>query len=78
MPSYRVIDLRTTSIASGETIVAARSPEDAARQALGVDLVRSGRRLDIKARVYFQLPGQPISMVRLYGKVEDRAEPLPG
>lgn len=73
--SYRVIDLRTSSVASGETIVEAGSPEDAARQALGLDLVRSGRRSDIKARVYFQSSGaQPISMVRLYGKAEDRAE----
>jgi hypothetical protein len=73
MTSYRVIDLRADANPAAEIIIEdAHSPEDAARKALGRELVRSGRRSDVRARVYFQHPGQPISMVRLYDKAEDR------
>ncbi|WP_158409498.1 hypothetical protein [Devosia psychrophila] len=51
----------------------ASSPEAAARKALGIDLVRSGAKRDLRAKVYFQHPGQSLSMVRLYAKVAERA-----
>lgn len=50
----------------------AASPEDAARKATGEMLVRSGRGSDLRVRVYFQHPGQVMSMVRLYAKAIDR------
>ena len=56
--SFRVVDLR------------ARSPEEAAREALGIELVRSGAKRDIAAKVYWQPVGQPLTMVRLYSKVD--------
>lgn len=66
---YRVVDMRTPTTEPAEiTIEGARSPEDAARQALGIDVMRSGPRKDIAARVYWQPPGQPMTMVRLYGR----------
>jgi hypothetical protein len=68
--TFRVVDMRSDSIDPPETIIAgARSPEDAGRQALGVELVRSGQRKDLIARVYWQTPGQPVNMVRLYRRV---------
>ena len=72
MPQYRVIDLQVEAIDPNETIVEARSPEAAALDALGAELVRSGTKAELRARVYFQYPGQPLSMVRLYAKVTDR------
>ena len=65
---YRVIDLRTGDAAPNETIVEARSPEAAAQGALGLELVRSGPKHELRARVYFQHDGQPVSMVRLYAR----------
>ncbi|MDB5473265.1 MAG: hypothetical protein JWP99_568, partial [Devosia sp.] len=56
-------------------IAQASSPEDAAFKAMGETLVRSGRRSDLRARVYFQHPDQPVSMVRLYAKAIDRLSP---
>jgi hypothetical protein len=68
--TYRVVNVRDDVIDPTEIIIAgARSPEDAARQALGIDLVRSGQRKDLIARVYWQSPGQPMNMVRLYRRV---------
>jgi hypothetical protein len=68
--TYRVVDVRSDVIDPTETtIVGARSPEDAARQALDLELVRSGRRKDLVARIYWQPPGQPMNMVRLYRRV---------
>jgi hypothetical protein len=76
MISYRVVDCRTTIIDPNEVVVSrASSPEDAAYQAIGETLVRSGRRSDLRARVYFQHPNQPMSMVRLYAKAVDRDSP---
>jgi hypothetical protein len=69
---YRVVDLRSGA-QSGEILIdTARSPEDAAFKATGERLVRSGRPADLRVRVYFQQDGQPMSMVRLYRRVEDR------
>ena len=68
--TYRVIDVRTDVIDSAEiTISGARSPEDAVRHALGLEVVRSGHRKDLVARVYWQPTGQPVTMVRLYTRV---------
>ena len=73
MTSYRVVDCRTNVTDPQEVIVdSAASPEDAAQKAIGEVLVRSGRRADLRVRVYFQHPGQVISMVRLYAKAIDR------
>ncbi len=73
MITYRVVDCRCTIIDPNEIVVArAHSPEDAAFQALGETLVRSGRRSELRARVYFQHPNQHLSMVRLYAKTIDR------
>lgn len=74
MPTrYRVIDLRpaTAEPAAAEEIIVegAKSPEAAARQALGIELVRSGSRKDLAARVYWQLTPDAINMVRLYTRV---------
>jgi hypothetical protein len=70
---FRIVDLRTDPENPQELFVAsARSPEEAARLALGEVLVRSGQRKDLRVRVYFQQEGQPTTMVRLYRRVEDR------
>jgi hypothetical protein len=77
MTNYRVVDCRTTVVDPSEIVIShAASPEDAAFQALGEALVRSGRRSDLRARVYFQHPNQPMSMVRLYAKAVDRVSPV--
>ena len=69
MPTqYRVIDLASSAIDPDERIVQSTSPERAVLEVLGVEVVRSGSKRDLRARVYFQHPGQPISMVRLYSK----------
>jgi hypothetical protein len=71
--SYRVVDLRKAVADDFDVIVeGVRSPEDAARQVLGIDVVRSGARRDLVARVYWQTMGQPLNMVRLYSKAIDR------
>ena len=75
MSSYRIVDCRSDLIDPSEIIVPqASSPEDAALKATGEALVRSGRRTDLRVRVYFQHPNQPMSMVRLYAKAIDRVE----
>lgn len=72
MNQFRVIDLQTEAIDPNEIVVHAASPEDAARRALGADLVRSGAKRDLRARVYFTHPGAALSMVRLYARITDR------
>lgn len=74
MSQYRVIDLFKNVIDPKAMIVDAPSPEKAAERALGVSLTRSGARRDLRARVYYQKPGQPMNMVRLYGRVADRVQ----
>lgn len=73
MHAFRVIDLKLAPNNPAEFVVQAITPERAAKAALGVDLVRSGAKQNLRARVYFQHPGQSLSMVRLYTKVEDRS-----
>ena len=65
---YRVIDLSSSAIDPDERVVRSTSPERAVLEALGVEVVRSGSKRDLRARVYFQHPGQPLTMVRLYSK----------
>ena len=72
MMEYRVIDLQTEVIDPSPKTVQAKSPEHAAELVLGLELVRSGAKQDLRARVYCQHPGQPVSMVRLYTKVSNR------
>ena len=68
--SYRVVDLRTGVIdATGHIVDGVNSPEAAARDVLHIDVVRSGARKDLVARVYWQTMGSPVNMVRLYRKV---------
>ena len=71
MIEFRVVDLQSQTIEPVPQLIKASTPEAAARQALGVELVRSGRPSNVRARVYFQQPDQPMTMVRLY----ERAEP---
>lgn len=67
--SYRVVDLASGGPDPVEHLVdGVASPEAAAEKALGTRLFRSGRKPELRARVYFQRPGMPISMVRLYTK----------
>ena len=72
MMEYRVIDLQTEVIDPEPKTVSSSSPEKAAELVLGLDLVRSGAKRDLRARVYYQHPGQPVTMVRLYSKAADR------
>ena len=75
MTNFRVVDCRSEIIDPQEIVIAnATSPEDAVFKALGEKVVRSGRKTDLRARVYFQHPNQPLSMVRLYTKVADREQ----
>lgn len=69
--SYWVVDLRTDVIDAMDIIIeGVTSPEEAARKALDIDVVRSGATKDLAARVYWQTTGQPMTMVRLYRKLD--------
>lgn len=71
--SYRVVDLRIPEQDALDVVIEnARSPEDAVRQTLGLEVVRSGSKRDLVARVYWQTLGQPMNMVRLYSRAIDR------
>ena len=65
-----MVDLRCANL--DLVVEGASSPEDAARKALGVEVVRSGSKRDLIAKVYWQPLGQPLTMVRLYTKIGDR------
>jgi hypothetical protein len=72
---YRVVDLRPQDTPEIDIIIeGARSPEDAVRRALGLEVVRSGSRRDLVARVYWQMVGQPLNMVRLYTRTAQRQQ----
>ncbi len=68
--TFRVIDLRD-KMAAPETDVEAASPEDAARQVVGVPVFRGGHTRDLVARVYWSTAGGR-NMVRLYSKPIER------
>jgi hypothetical protein len=64
---YRVVDLRADFADAFDIVIdGVSSPEEAGRQALGIQVTRSGHRRDLVANVYFQLLGKPVTMVRLY------------
>lgn len=69
--TYQVIDLRGGVIdAKKQPVEGVRSAEAAVAQALGLDVVRSGAKKDLVARVYWQTPGHPVSMVRFYTRLD--------
>jgi len=73
MTEYRVVDLATQVVDPEELIITGVStPEAAAKVALGVDLYRSGRKEDLRARVYYRVSGGALSMVRLYTQAINR------
>lgn len=68
--AYRVVDLRTTTIDALDIVIeGVSSPEEAARRALDMDVVRSGPKHALVARVYWQLASGPVNMVRLYQRI---------
>ena len=71
MPSFRIIDLRT-GIVEPEKQIEARTPEQAAENALGLKLVRSGHSRSLVCRVYWN-DANNTNMVRLYTKVAQHA-----
>jgi hypothetical protein len=62
---FRVVDLTSEEVRP-DVLVDAASPEDAVAQALGLKVARSGARSNLAARVYWQMPNSPLTMVRLY------------
>ena len=73
MPTiFRVVDVRQDApIVDTDIIIeGAPTPEVAARDALGIEVFRSGAKRDLVAKVYWQPLGQPLTMVRLYRKTE--------
>lgn len=69
--TYRVVDLRNADTPAETRITGAKTPEEAALKALGLHLVRSGRKAALVARVYWKNGDQPTNMVRLYSRAED-------
>ena len=64
---YRVTDLRPEAEDDFEVLVdSARSPEDAVRTALGLEVVRSGAESNLVARVHWERVGHPDHSVELY------------
>lgn len=64
--SFRVVDLTNDIVEMDQVVEGVGSPEAAARQVLGIDVMRSGAKADLVARVYWQPMGSPMSMVRPY------------
>lgn len=62
------MDLRLAGADAIDAIIDSGSPEEAARRVLGIEVVRSGSKRDLVAKVYWQPVGQPLTMVRLYAK----------
>lgn len=74
MTVYRVVDLAPADGVDAEHMVTGvTTPEEAGRQALGLELYRSGRKDTLRAKVYFEVRGGAISMVRLYTQAINRA-----
>lgn len=69
--TYEVIDLRGSVIEEKKQHVeGVKSPEAAVARSLGLDVVRSGAKKDLVARVYWQIPGHPINVVRFYTRLD--------
>lgn len=71
--SFRVVDLRQDALVIDTDIIVegVLSPEAAVRDVLGIQVVRSGAKRDLVAKVYWQPVGQPLTMVRLYAKNDE-------
>jgi hypothetical protein len=64
---YRVRDLRTNGEYAVDVLVTeARSPEDAIRKALGLDVVRSGSSKALVARVFWESIGRTNHSIDLF------------
>lgn len=72
--SFRVVDLRQDALLIDTDIIVegVQSPEAAVRNVLGIQVVRSGAKRDLVAKVYWQPIGQPLTMVRLYAKTDEQ------
>ena len=72
--SFRVVDLRQDALVIDTDIIVegVQSPEAAVRDVLGIQVVRSGAKRDLVAKVYWQPIGQPLTMVRLYAKTDEQ------
>lgn len=68
MIEYRVVDCRPDVRDGTGTTVRAATPEAAALMVLDEKLGRGGQAPNLRARVYSQLEGQPLTMVRLYSR----------
>lgn len=78
MPFFRVIVASSFDAPVNPTVqvVAAVTPEKAGSEALGIELVRSGAKADLAAKVYWDAPaGNATNMVRLYKKVGTTPRP---
>lgn len=70
MPNqYRVVNLSPAVNGQSDQIITAASPEKAGADVLGIELVRSGAKADLMAKVYWQVADNATNMVRLYKKV---------
>ncbi|HEY8358425.1 MAG TPA: hypothetical protein VIL30_13290 [Ramlibacter sp.] len=66
---YRVKDLRPEAEDSFDVLVdSARSPEDAVRTALGLEVVRSGAKANLVAQVHWERLGLADHRIDLYLK----------
>jgi len=73
LKKFRVIDLRQS--VETETYVVADTPDAAAHQALGIEVVRGGNRRTLVAKVYSETESG-LSMVRLYARAAGRSSAL--
>jgi hypothetical protein len=73
MVQFRVVDLLMADRNGDGRVVAADSPEHAARLVLGVDLVRDGLRSDARALVYFEEHDGRGASVQLFSKPDPMA-----
>ncbi|SMQ65770.1 hypothetical protein SAMN06295905_1312 [Devosia lucknowensis] len=70
MSEFRVVDMRRSE--ANELHQSAKSPEEAARLALGMDLTRAGVPRNLVCRVYWSDQPGSTNMVRLYQRATDR------
>lgn len=70
MPNqFRVVNLSPAATDQCDQLITAASPEQAGSKVLGMELVRSGAKADLIAKVYWQNGDNATNMVRLYRKV---------
>lgn len=68
--TFRVIDLRQS--VETETQVVADTPDGAAHQVLGIEIVRGGKKRALVAKVYSETDSG-LSMVRFYARAAGRS-----